>query len=140
MEQTTQIKEILKNKPDATNALKTDTSSKEVTLEQAKQFIELVNKTNTLETNKSTQKFTEKNFPNKHTIEQLYQKTIESIQELSIQIFNETFEIPQNLKNNKAPHVTDTLNTIEKYVNQILKETGQIREALQTDATFDTSQ
>ena len=137
LEQTRQIKEILQNKPDATNALKTDTSSKEVTLEQAKQFIEMVNKTNTLETNKSTQKFAQKNFPNKHTIEQLYQKTIQSILDLSIQMFKETLNIQQNLKNNKAPHVTDTLNTIEKYVNQILKETGQIREALQTDATFD---
>ena len=146
LEQTRQITEILKNKPDATNALKTDTSSQQVTLEHAKHFIEVLNKTNTLETNKSTQKFTQKNFPNKHTDEQLYQKTIQSIQDLSIQMFKETLNIQQNLKN-KAPDITHTLNTIKKYVDQILKETGHIKEilknmpdatkALQIDATFD---
>ena len=138
MGETRQIKEILKNKPDATNALKTDTSSKEITLEQAKHFIEVLNKTNTLETNKSTEKFTQKNFPDKHTIEQLYQKSIQPIQDLSIQMFKETFEIQQNLKN-KAPNTTDTLNTIKNYANrirQILKNMPGATNALQTDATF----
>ena len=61
-------------------------------------------------------------------------------------MFKETLNIQQNLKN-KAPDITHTLNTIKKYVDQILKETGHIREilknmpdatkALQTDATFD---
>ena len=112
LEQTRQIKEILKNKPDATNALKTDTSSKKITFEI--------------------------------TIEQLYQKSIQSIQDLSIQMFKETLNIQQNLKN-KAPITTDTLNTIKKNAKQILKKTGRIKQilknmpnatnALQTDAT-----
>ena len=104
----------------------------------------MLNKTNTLETNKSTQKFTQKIFPNKHTIEQLHQKTIQSIQDLSIQMFKETLNIQQNLKN-KAPITTHTLNTIKKNAKQILKKTGRIKQilkntpnatnALQTDAT-----
>ena len=146
MEQTRQITEILKNKPNATNALKTDTSSQQVTLEQAKHFSEVLNKANTVQTNKSTKKFTPKNFPTKHTDELLYQKTIQSIQDLSIQMFKETLNIQENLKN-KAPDITHTLNIIKKYVDQILRETGHIRQilknmpdatkALQTDATFD---
>ena len=143
---------------DKPNASETDTSFKQTTLQQTKETIELQNKTNALQTDQSTeldQKHiqaiedqTNKQF--QITIEHLYsneyQRTIQSIQDLSIQMFKETLNIQENLKN-KAPDITHTLNIIKKYVDQILKETGHIRQilknmpdatkALQTDATFD---
>ena len=99
-----QIKQILKDMPDATNASKTDTSFKQTTLQQTKQMIEVLNKTNTLETDKSTEKFTEKIFPDTDTTQQLNQKHIQSIEDHSIQMFQETFEIQQNLKKKSAKH------------------------------------
>ena len=105
----------------------------------------MLNETNPFETNKSTKKFTPKIFPDKHTIEQLNRKNIPSIRNHSIQMFKETLKIQRNLKNN-WPNITEGLNTIQDYVNQILKETGQIEQilknmpdetnALETDTSF----
>ena len=105
----------------------------------------MLNKTNTFETDKSTEKFTQNTFPDKHTIEQLKQKGIQSIQDHSIQIFKETLKLQQNFKNN-APIVRNALKTIQDYINRILKETGQIEQilkntpdatnALETDTSF----
>ena len=142
---TIQIKQILKKMPNTTNALKTSTSSKEITLEQTKQIVEVLKKTNMLETNKSSEKFTQNIFPDKHTIDQLYQKSIQSIQDRSIQMCEETLKLQQNLKNN-APNIRNALKTIQDYINRILKETGQIEQilkntpdttnALETDTSF----
>ena len=113
----------------ATNASETDTSFKQTTLQQTKQMIEVQNKTNTLETDKSIEEFTQKTFPDKHTIQQLSQKHIQSIEDHSIQMFKETFEIQRNLNNN-WPNITNTLDNIQDYVNRILEQTTQIKEIL----------
>ena len=89
----------------------------------------MLNKTNTFETDKSTEKFTQNTFPDKHTINQLNQKSIQFIQDHSIQIFKETLKLQQNFKNN-APIVRNALKTIQDYINRILKKTGQIEQIL----------
>ena len=146
---------------DKPNASETDTSFKQTTLQQTKETIELQNKTNALQTDKSTEEFTHKTFPDGRTIHQLnqkhiqaiedqtnkqfqitiehlysneYQRTIQSIQDLSSEMFKETLNIQQNLKKFKkfyeAPNTTHTLKTIKKNAKQILKQTGEIKDIL----------
>ena len=84
----------------------------------------MLNKTNTFETDKSTEKFTQNTFLDKHTIEQLKQKGIPSIQDHLLQMYEETLKLQQNLKNN-APNIRDALKTIRDYINRILYKTIQ---------------
>ena len=105
-----QIKQIVKDMPDATNAFENDASFKQITLQKTKQMIELLHKTNTLETDKSTEKFTQKNFPDKHTIQQLNQKHIQSVEDHPIQMFKEfllLLPLP-TAKQNKYLHENQT--------------------------------
>ena len=126
---------------DKPNASETDTSFKQTTLQQTKETIELQNKTNALQTDQSTeldQKHiqaiedqTNKQFPItfEHLYSTEYQRNIQSIQDLSSEMFKETLNEQQNLKN-KAPNTTHTLNTIKKNAKQILKKTGEIKQIL----------
>ena len=96
----------------------------------------MLNKTKALKTNECTENFTQKDFPNKHTSKHLKPKSILSIEHHSIEIFKESMLIQQNLKKN-APNITDALDTIENYINEILKQTRQIEQILKNmpDAT-----
>ena len=145
--------------PNKTNPFQTKKSTKKSTKNPDKHIIEQLNRKNipsihnASETDKSTEKFSHKTFPDRHTInqkhiqsiedqtnkqfqitiEQLYsneyQRTIQSIQDLSSEMFKETLNEQQNLKN-KAPNTTHTLNTIKKNAKQILKKTGEIKQIL----------
>ena len=131
---------------DKPNASETDTSFKQTTLQQTKETIELQNKTNALQTDQSTeldQKHiqaiedqTNKQFPItfEHLYSTEYQRNIQSIQDLSSEMFKETLNIQQNLKKFKkfyeAPNTTHTLKTIKKNAKQILKQTGEIKDIL----------
>ena len=112
----------------------------------------MLNKTNTLEINKSIEKWTKTILSNKHRIEQLKQKkSILPIQDHVNQMSEVNETIEQILKRNTLNITDDQMNPkiflcLQSYVNRILKETGQIEQilkntpdttnALETDTSF----
>ena len=107
----------------------------------------MLNKTNTDETNESTENCTRKIFSDKQTIEQLnftqqvvvsknfsqQPKIIHSLNYHSVEIYKETKKIRQNLKQ-KSLNITIALRSIRNYINEILKETREIEEILKNMA------
>ena len=112
----------------------------------------MLNKTNTLEINKSIEKWIKTILSNKHRIEQLKRKkSILSIQDHVNQMSEVNETIEQIFKRNKLKITDDQMNPkiflcLRSYVNRILKETGQIEQilkntpdttnALETDTSF----
>ena len=112
LKQTAQIEQILKITPYPTNALETETSFKEITL----------NITNALE-------FNPKIFSDKHAIEQFKEKSIPSIEHHSIEMFTQAIRFLHKKKNN-TPRITNTLKTLQDYINETLTKIEQMEEIL----------
>ena len=101
----------------------------------------MLNKTNAVETNESTENSTQKIFSDEQTIKQLNStqqvvvatnfpqqaKSIRFIEYHSIEVFKETKKIGRNLKEN-TPSITLSLKIIQIYIHHILKETRQIQQ------------
>ena len=91
----------------------------------------MLNKTKALKTNECTENFTQNGFSDKHTSKHLKPKSILLIEHHSIEIYKKTIYIQQNLKRNTLK-ITDALDAIRIYINEILKETKQVEEILKT--------
>ena len=96
----------------------------------------MLNKTNTFQTNESTENFAAEIFSDKQTNEHPKPKSIRFIEDHSIEIFKDTINVEQNLKK-ESPNITHALETIRNYINQILTETERIEQILTntTDTT-----
>ena len=129
LKESARFEQILENTPNTTNALETGTSFKESTLDQTKQIIKVLNKTNAFETNKSTENFNQEMFKDKHAIEQFKGKNIPSIEHHSIHMYTQTRKILRNSTKN-TPNITNSLKTIQDYINRILEETERIEQIL----------
>ena len=127
LQESKQIEQILKNMPNMTNALEKNKSFKEITLEQTKQIDEMLNKTNALKSNKSTEKFTRKILLKELT--KKFTFFISSIEDHSIQMYKKTIKILQNTKK-ITPNITNALKTIQNYINRIFEQTGRIEQIL----------
>ena len=61
----------------------------------------MLNKTNALQTNESTENFAPEIFSDKHTIEHHRRKSVRFIEDHSIEMYKDTINIERNLKKNR---------------------------------------